>query len=63
MKKRSYIKIIILHIQQTFSPPENSLLAIEKRLKNYDMIELQNLSENFIRFGVDKVLECFLEYL
>ncbi len=63
MKKRRYIKIIILHIQQTFSPSENSLLAIEKRLKNYDMIELQNLSENFIRFGVDKVLECFLEYL
>lgn len=63
MKKRRYIKIIIQHIQQTFSPPENSLLAIEKRLKNYDMIELQNLSENFIRFGVDKVLECFLEYL
>ena len=50
MKKRRYIKTIILHIRQTFSPSENSLLAIEKRLKNYGMMHCSLLSIRLTAF-------------
>lgn len=57
MSDRLYQKLL-QRIKGCVSPSEEELVAIEKRLKQYDDVELIHLEKNFEVFGIEVILEC-----